>query len=140
MTDAQITDLLREVKTIAVVGQSRKPWRPSFGVSSYMQAQGYRIIPVNPHIEESLGEQAHQRLEDVPEKVDIVNIFRQPAHVATVVDSAIKLGVRCIWMQEGVADQQAADLAEAVGIPVLMNRCILKYHRRLLGERKDSAG
>ena len=133
MTDIQITDLLRAAKTIAVVGQSRKPWRPSFGVSSYMQAQGYRIIPVNPNIEESLGEPAYQRLEDVPEKIDIVNIFRQPEHVSTIVDAAIKLGVRCIWMQEGVVDEQAADRAEAAGIPVLMNRCILKYHRRLLG-------
>ncbi len=137
MTDPQIIELLRDSKTIAVVGQSRKPWRPSFGVSSYMQAQGYRIIPVNPNIEESLGEQAYASLEYIPEKisatVDIVNIFRQPDHVGPIVDSAIRLGVRCIWMQECVADEAAAARAEAAGIAVVMNHCILKYHRRLLG-------
>ena len=133
MTDEQITELLRDAKTIAVVGQSGKPSRPSFGVSSYMQAQGYRIIPVNPNIEESLGEPAYPRLEDVPGKIDIVNIFRRSQYVGPIVDSAIKLGVRCIWMQEGVVDEEAVAHAEAAGIAVVMNRCLLKYHRRLLG-------
>lgn len=133
MTDTEIIELLRDAKTIAVVGQSRKTSRPSFGVSSYMQSRGYRIIPVNPNIEESLGEPAYPSLEDVPEKIDIVNIFRRPDHVGPIVDAAIRLGVRCIWMQEGVVDETAAARAEAAGIPVVMNHCILKYHRRLLG-------
>ncbi len=131
MDDSEIAKLLQTAKTIAVVGLSGSPWRPSFGVTQYMQSQGYRIIPVNPNISESLGETAYERLEDVPEKIDIVNIFRRSEFVGEVVDSAIKLGVRWIWMQEGVVDAEAAARAEAAGIGVIMNRCILKYHRRL---------
>ena len=131
MDDNEIAKLLQTAKTIAVVGLSGSPWRPSFGVTRYMQSQGYRIIPVNPNISESLGEAACERLEDVPEKIDVVNIFRRAEFAGEVVDSAIKLGVRWIWMQEGVVDAEAAARAEAAGIGVIMNRCILKYHRRL---------
>lgn len=121
--------MLAAAKTIAVVGLSDKPWRPSYGVSSYMQKQGYRIIPVNPNIEASLGEKAYRRLEDAPEKIDIVNIFRKPKHVGAIVDSAIRLGAKCVWMQEGVYDHAAAGRAYASGLTVIENRCILKYHR-----------
>lgn len=121
--------MLAAAKTIAVVGLSDKPWRPSYGVSSYMQKQGYRIIPVNPNIEASLGEKAYRRLEDAPEKIDIVNIFRKPKHVGAIVDSAIRLGAKCVWMQEGVYDHAAAGRAYAAGLTVIENRCILKYHR-----------
>lgn len=121
--------MLAAAKTIAVVGLSNKPWRPSYGVSSYMQKQGYRIIPVNPNIEASLGEKAYRRLEDAPEKIDIVNIFRKPKHVGAIVDSAIRLGAKCVWMQEGVYDHAAAGRAYAAGLTVIENRCILKYHR-----------
>lgn len=131
MDDNEIANLLQSAKTIAVVGLSTSPWRSSFGVTRYMQSQGYRIIPVNPNISESLGETAYERLEDVPEKIDVVNIFRRSEFAGEVVDSAIKLGVRWIWMQEGVADAEAAVRAEAAGIGVIMNRCILKYHRKL---------
>jgi hypothetical protein len=132
MNSDEISELLSAAKTIAVVGLSDKPWRPSFGVSAYMQKQGYRIIPVNPNITESLGEKAYKRLEDVPDKIDIVNIFRQPGHVGPIVDTAIRLGARCVWMQEGVDDAAAARRAEAAGVSVVENRCILKYHRRLM--------
>jgi predicted CoA-binding protein len=132
MDDDKIAALLSSARTLAVVGLSKKPWRPSFGVSSYMQQQGYRILPVNPNIAEVLGEPAYRRLEDIPEKIDIVNIFRRSEFVGPIVDASIKLGVRAIWMQEGVADEQAAARAQAAGIDVVMNRCILKYHRRLL--------
>lgn len=133
MNDEQITELLSTSKTIAVVGLSRKVWRPSYGVSQYMQSQGYHIIPVNPNISASLGEDAYERLEDVSGKVDIVNIFRRSKFVGPIVDSAIQRdGVRCIWMQEGVVDEEAAARAEAAGIGVVMDRCILKDHRRLL--------
>jgi hypothetical protein len=132
MNSDEISELLSAAKTIAVVGLSDKPWRPSFGVSAYMQKQGYRIIPVNPNITESLGEKAYKRLEDVPDKIDIVNIFRQPGHVGPIVDAAIRLGARCVWMQEGVDDAAAARRAEAAGVSVVENRCILKYHRRLM--------
>ncbi len=127
--DDQIAKVLAAAKTIAVVGLSDKPWRPSYGVSSYMQKQGYRIIPVNPNIEASLGEKAYRRLEDMPEEIDIVNIFRKPEHVGAIVDSAIQLGVKCVWMQEGVYDHAAAGRAYAAGLTVIENRCILKYHR-----------
>jgi hypothetical protein len=131
MNDSEIEKLLRTARTIAVVGLSDSPWRPSFGVTQYMQSQGYRIIPVNPRVSESLGEPAYECLEDVPGKIDVVNIFRRSEFVGEVVDSAIKLGVRWIWMQEGVVNSGAAARAEAAGIGVIMNRCILKYHRRL---------
>lgn len=127
--DDQIAKVLAAAKTIAVVGLSDKPWRPSYGVSSYMQKQGYRIIPINPNIEASLGEKAYRRLEDMPEEIDIVNIFRKPEHVGAIVDSAIRLGAKCVWMQEGVYDHAAAGRAYAAGLTVIENRCILKYHR-----------
>jgi len=124
-----ITDLLRRSKTIAVVGLSDNPLRPSHGVSAYMQSRGYRIIPVNPQIEESLGEKAFASLLDVPEKIDIVDIFRRPEFVEEVVDQAIQLKVPVIWMQEGVIHEKAAEKARQAGIFVVMDRCILKEHR-----------
>ncbi len=126
----RITDLLKKSKTIAVVGLTDSPLRPSYGVSSYMQSQGYRIIPVNPNIEESLGEKAYSSLLDVPEKIDIVNIFRRPNAVPEVVDQAIQLKVPAIWMQEGVVHEAAAEKAREAGIFVVMDRCILKDHMR----------
>ena len=132
MTDPEIIELLQSAKTIAVVGLSDKPWRPSFGVSDYMRKQGYAIIPVNPNVAETLGASAYTRLEDVPEKIDIVNIFRRSQFAGPIVDAAIGLGVRCIWMQEGVRDDDAAARARKAGIGVVMDRCILKDHSRLL--------
>ena len=132
MNDEEITQLLRSAKTIAVVGLSSKPWRPRFGVSEYMQSRGYQIIPVNPNVEETLGRHAYQKLEDVPGKIDIVNIFRRSQFVGPLVDAAIRLGARAVWMQEGVVDENAAARAEAAGLGVVMDRCILKDHRRLL--------
>ncbi len=124
-----IADLLKRSKTIAVVGLSCNPMRPSNGVSAYMQSHGYRIIPVNPNIDECLGERAYPSLLDVPEKIDIVNIFRRPEFVEKVVDQAIQLKVPTIWMQEDVVHQRAAEKARAAGIFVVMDRCILKEHR-----------
>jgi len=131
MSEAEpITELLRRATTIAVVGLTDTPVRPSYGVSSYMQSQGYRIIPVNPNISESLGEKAYASLLDVPEKIDIVNIFRRPEAVPAIVGEAIQLRVPAIWMQEGVVHEQAAEKAREAGIFVVMDRCILKEHRR----------
>ena len=124
-----IADLLTRSKTIAVVGLSRNPLRPSHGVSAYMQDQGYHIIPVNPLIQECLGEKAYPSLLDVPEKIDIVNIFRRPDFVEEVVDQAIQLNVPAIWMQEDVIHEQAAEKARRARIFVIMDRCILKEHR-----------
>ena len=124
----RIAELLNSAKTIAVVGLSDSPLRTSHGVSQYMQSQGYRIIPVNPAISESLGEKSYASLLDVPEKIDIVNVFRRSEFVPDVVEEAIQLKVPAIWMQEGVIHEVAAEKARQAGIFVVMNRCILKEH------------
>ena len=124
-----ITDILQRAKTIAVVGLSDNPLRPSHGVAAYLQSQGYRIIPVNPKIKESLGENAYPCLREVPEKIDIVNIFRRPQFVEEVVDQAIQLKVPSVWMQEEVIHEKAAQKARQAGIFVVMDRCILMEHR-----------
>jgi predicted CoA-binding protein len=124
-----IAELLKRSKTIAVVGLSNNPLRASHGVSAYMQSHGYRIIPVNPQIAEALGERAYPTLLDVPEKIDIVNIFRRSEFVEEVVDQAIQLNVPAIWMQEDVIHGKAAEKARKAGIFVVMDRCILKEHR-----------
>jgi len=132
-TEAErITTLLKSAKTIAVVGLSNNPFRASFDVSQYMQSQGYRIIPVNPTISESLGEKAYGSLSEVPEQIDIVNVFRRSEFVPKVVDEAIRLKVPAIWMQEGVVHEEAAEKARGAGIFVVMDRCILKEHSRLM--------
>jgi len=128
-----IADLLKRSKTIAVVGLSNSPLRPSHGVSAYMQMNGYRIIPVNPKIKEALGENAYATLLDVPEKIDIVNVFRRPEFVEEVVDQAIRLKVPAIWMQEEVINEKAADKARQAGIFVIMDSCILKEHKARFG-------
>jgi predicted CoA-binding protein len=128
-----IAELLQRAKTIAVVGLSCNPLRPSHGVTAYVQSHGYRIIPVNPKIEECLGEKAYASIldipENVPEKIDIVNIFRRPEFVEEIVDEAIRLKVPAIWMQEDVIHEKAAEKARQAGIFVVMDRCILKEHR-----------
>ena len=128
-----VADLLKRSKTIAVVGLSNSPLRPSHGVSAYMQMNGYRIVPVNPKIKEALGENAYAMLLDVPEKIDIVNIFRRPEFVEEVVDQAIRLKVPAIWMQEEVVNEKAADKARQAGIFVIMDSCILKEHKARFG-------
>jgi len=128
----EITELLKRAKTIAVVGLSDSPLRPSHGVAAYMQSQGYRIIPVNPTIKGALGEKAVGALSEIQEKIDIVDVFRRPECVPEVVDEAIKLGVPAIWLQEGVIHEEAAAKARKAGIFVVMDKCILKEHRRRL--------
>jgi uncharacterized protein len=125
-----IAELLEKSRTIAVVGLSNNPLRASHGVSAYMQSHGYRIIPVNPNITGALGEKAWPRLLDVPEKIDIVNIFRRPEFVEEVVDEAVQLNVPVIWMQEEVINEKAAEKARKAGIFVVMNECILQEHMR----------
>ena len=128
-----ITGLLERSRTIAVVGLSNSPLRPSHGVSAYMQTQGYRVIPVNPKIQGSLGEKSYASLLDVPEEIDIVNIFRRPEFVEEIVDQAIRLKVPAIWMQESVVHEKAAEKARKAGILVIMDRCILKEHKARFG-------
>ena len=124
-----IRDVLVSARTIAVVGLSNNPFRPSHGVSLYMQGQGYKIIPVNPTISEALGEKSFASLCDVPVKIDIVNIFRRSEFVEDVVDQAIQLKIPAVWMQEGVVNEKAAEKARKAGMFVAMDLCILKEHR-----------
>jgi uncharacterized protein len=127
-----IAALLRSSHTIAVVGLSDNPMRPSYGVSAYMQSQGYKIIPVNPQADEVLGEKSYASLLDVPEQIDIVDIFRRSEFVPEIVDQAIQLKARAIWMQEGVVHEAAAEKARRAGLLVIMDSCILKEHRARL--------
>jgi predicted CoA-binding protein len=127
-----IAELLKTSHTIAVVGLSQKRFRPSNGVADYMQRNGYRIVPVNPFESAVLGETSYASLEAIPEHVDIVNIFRRSEFVPGIVEAAIRIGARAIWMQEGVVHEEAADLARSAGLTVVMDRCILKEHRRIV--------
>jgi hypothetical protein len=121
-----VTEILRQAKVIAVVGLSSRRHRPSFGVAQYLQQAGYRIIPVNPNENEVLGEKCYPRLEDVPAGVDIVDIFRRSEFVPEIVESAIAIGAKAVWMQEGVIHDQAAERARQAGLVVVMDACILK--------------
>jgi predicted CoA-binding protein len=123
-----VTDILRQAKTIAVVGLSSRRHRPSYGVAQYLQQAGYRIIPVNPNEGEVLGEKSFARLEDVSERVDIVDIFRRSEFVPAIVESAIAIGAKAVWMQEGVIHDEASERARQAGLVVVMDACILKEH------------
>lgn len=127
----RISEILHSARTIAVVGLSGKRFRPSFGVAEYMKKAGYRIIPVNPQLSEVLGEKCYPDLDSVPEPIDIVDIFRRAEFVPEIVEAAIRKGAKAIWMQEGVVHEDAARKAEEAGLTVVMDRCILKDHRRL---------
>ena len=127
----QISEILHTSRTIAVVGLSGKRFRPSYGVAEYLKRSGYRIIPVNPMETEVLGERAYPDLDSVPEPIDLVDIFRRSEFVPEIVEAAIRKGAKAIWMQEGVYHEAAAQRAEAAGLAVVMDRCILKDHRRL---------
>ncbi len=126
----EIGELLKRTKTIAVVGFSDSPLRPSYGVSAYMQSHGYKIIPVNPSIKGALGEKAVASLGEIEEKIDMVDVFRRPEYVPELVDEAIRLKVPAIWLQEDVIHEEAAEKARKAGIFVVMDKCILKEHRR----------
>lgn len=126
--------ILEEVETIAVVGLSSSEARPGYTVPAYMQAQGYRIIPVNPYLDKALGEEAYSDLLAVPEPVDMVLIFRRPEFVPPVVEQAIEIGADVVWMQLGIVNEQAAADARAAGVEVVMDSCIAIDHRRLFGD------
>ena len=128
-----IPEILRNYRTIAVVGLSNDQTRPSYSVSQYMQAAGYRIIPVNPEATEVLGENAYPTVASIPEPVEIVNVFRRSENVPPVVDDAITAGARVVWMQSGIWHVAAAEKARAAGLEVVMNHCIRTEHQRLVG-------
>ncbi len=128
--------MLRSIRTIAVVGLSPNPARPSFRVASAMQGNGYRIVPVRPLVHEVLGELAYPDLQSLPFRVDMVNVFRAPEYVPAIVDSCIALGVPRLWLQEGVIHEAAAQRAQAAGITVVMNRCMWRDYSQLCVEAK----
>jgi predicted CoA-binding protein len=125
-----IKKILNDCKTIAVVGLSSDPYRPSYGVASYMRGRGYKVIPVNPNETEVLGEKAYPRLTDVPDKIDLVDVFRRSSEAGAAVDEAIALGVKAVWLQDGVIDHAAAQRAHAAGLLVVMDNCWLREHAR----------
>ncbi len=128
--EAAIREILKKARVIAVVGLSSSEWRPSNRVSGYMQTAGYRIIPVNPREREVLGEKAYATLEDVPEQIDVVNVFRRSEFVPLVVEAAIRVGAKAVWMQEGVIHEPATEQARAAGLRVVMDRCLLQEHSK----------
>lgn len=129
--DEELQHILSTVKVIAVVGLSHKPHRDSYRVASYLKEKGYRIIPVNLNAIEVLGEKAYHSLGEIPEKVDLVNIFRKPEAVPEIVEAAIGIGAKVVWMQEGIVHNASADKARAAGLQVVMNKCMLKEHHNV---------
>jgi predicted CoA-binding protein len=126
-----IKKVLEDCKTIAVVGLSSDPGRPSNGVASYMRRRGYKVIPVNPNETEVFGDKAYASLTDVPDKIDLVDIFRRSSEAGRAVDEAIAIGAKAVWLQEGVIDEAAAERAQEAGLLVVMDRCWLKEHARV---------
>ena len=133
--DQMMKDILVSAKTIASVGLSSNQQKESYWIVSYLKDQGYRIIPVNPSADEILGEKTYPDLESVPEKVDVVQVFRKPEDVPPVVDSAIKVGAKAVWMQEGIVNEEAAQKARQAGLQVVMDACMRATHRRLISEK-----
>lgn len=135
---SSIEHILETSQVIAVVGLSRQAGRPSYQVAEYLKSAGYRIIPVNPAETEVLGERAYASLEEVPERIDLVNVFRRSEFVPPIVESAIRIGAQAVWMQEGVLHEEAARQAQEAGLEVVMDRCLMKEHRRWKTERGEA--
>jgi len=129
-------EILNSSRVVAVVGLSAKPDRPSYRVANYLKENGYKIIPVNPGVEEVLGEISYPNLSSVPEPVDVVDIFRRSEEVPPIVEEAIRIGAKVVWMQEGVINEEAAVRAREAGLLVVMDRCMLKEHQRLQSENE----
>ncbi len=138
--DQTIEKILANTRVIAVVGMSDREDRSSLGVARYLQREGFRIIPVNPNLTgQILGEESYPSLDDIPGKVDLVDIFRRPIDVPPVIDAAIRVGASAVWMQLGIVHQEAAHLARAAGLDVVMDRCTAIEHRRLVWQGKNNA-
>jgi hypothetical protein len=129
--DQRLRDILISAKTVASVGLSSSDEKESYWIVSYLKEQGYRIIPVNPKATEILGEKAYASLSDIPDQVDVVQVFRKPEDVPPVVDEAIKIGAKVVWMQEGIRHEEAAQKAREAGLQVVMDACMRATHRRL---------
>jgi len=135
MNDTQMRELFQTVRTIATVGYSTNPERPGSYVPEYLMRKGYRVIPVNPMLQDALGEKAYPDLLAIPEKVDVVQIFRRPEDVPALVEQAIQIGAKYVWMQIGAANKDAAQKAQAAGLLVAMDKCMMIEHKRLFGTR-----
>jgi len=133
--DQMMKEILLSAKTVASVGLSSNPSKESYGIVAYLKEQGYRIIPVNPTATEIMGEKAYPDLSSIPNKVDVVQVFRKPEDVPPVVDEAIKIGAKVVWMQEGVVHEGAAKKARDAGLQVVMDACMRATHRRLIGPK-----
>lgn len=131
-SDKEMKEILLSAKTIASVGLSSNQEKESYWIASYLREQGYRIIPVNPTATEILGEKAYPDLSSVPEKVDVVQVFRKPEDVPPVVDEAMQIGAKVVWMQEGISHEESAQKARAAGLQVIMDACMRATHRRLM--------
>lgn len=134
MSDEHLESILDEAKVIAAVGLSSKPSRPSFGVCRFLQSKGYRVIPVNPNETEVLGEKAYPELKSVPEMIDLVLIFRNPEAVPRIVEDAVAVGAKAVWMQDGAGNPEAAKRAVAAGLKAVVNDCMVRQYRRLKGD------
>lgn len=134
-SEKMMKDILLSTKTIASVGLSSNPAKESYGIVQYLKDQGYRVIPVNPTATEILGEKSYPDLSSVPEKIDVVQVFRKPEDVPPVVDEAIKVGAKVVWMQEGIVNDEAAGKARAAGLQVVMDACMRVMHRALIGNK-----
>jgi uncharacterized protein len=134
-SDKTMKDILLSTKTIASFGLSSDPRKESYGIVQYLKNQGYRVIPVNPTATEILGEKSYPDLESVPEKIDVVQVFRKPEDVPPVVDGAIKVGAKVVWMQEGIVNEEAAQKAREAGLQVVMDACMRATHQRLIGPK-----
>jgi predicted CoA-binding protein len=135
-SDQTMKEILQSAKTIATVGLSSNPEKDSYGVAQYLRNQGYRVIPVNPTATKILGETSYPDLDSVPEKIDVVQVFRKAEDVPPVVESAIKVGAKVVWMQEGITNEEAAQKARATGLQVVMNACMRETHKRLIGAKQ----
>jgi len=134
-SDKEMKEILLSTKTVASVGLSSNQEKESYWIVSYLKEQGYRIFPVNPTASEILGEKVYPSLSDIPDKVDVVQVFRRPEDVPPVVDEAIKIGAKVVWMQEGIVNEPAAQKAREAGLKVVMNACMRATHRRLIGPK-----
>ena len=134
-SDHDLREILLSTKTIASVGLSSNQNKESYWIASYLQEQGYRVIPINPTADEILGEKAYPDLESVPDPIDLVQVFRRPEDVPPVVEDAIRVGAKVVWMQEGIVHEEAAQKAREAGLQVVMDACMRATHRRLIGPR-----
>jgi predicted CoA-binding protein len=135
-SDETMKEILLSAKTIATVGLSSNPEKESYGVAQYLKSRGYHVIPVNPTADEILGEKSYPDLESVPEKIDVVQVFRKPEDVPPVVESAINTGAKVVWMQEGITNEESAQKARAAGLQVIMDACMRETHKRLIGDKQ----